>query len=112
MFFHRRRAAQSRDRAARYTINQLAGMAGIVLFLSPIFYTIIAYLTKGSLILILALLRWGNVPEVAVTTIMYVLVPGGYLVSICGTYVSCEYIWPKKYTEHNNRLQGTGESSA
>lgn len=80
----------------RYSTLQIFGIVGILFFLLPIFYTAISYLNKGALILILFVFGLVHVPKLLVTLIMYVLIPAAFFINIAGSYMLCEYIWPKK----------------
>ncbi len=80
----------------RYTKLQLFGIAGIILFMFPISWIILAQLSKGLILLLFLFFGFLHLPD----SISNILISFYQLISlffiIIGSYLVCEIIWPKK----------------
>lgn len=93
---NRRKHRNQSEQKMAYSKMQIFGIASILLFLMPIFFTVFTQLVRGILILSLFLFRIVNIPEIAVSILIALLIPCLYFLVFIGLYVVGEYVWPKK----------------
>ena len=82
-----------------YSTTQIHGIVGILLFLLPIFFLVISNLLRGILFLSFFIFRFLHFPDSLVNFLMYILLPVSFFITIIGTYLICEFIWPQKTSQ-------------
>ncbi len=97
----RRRIIRERQRSGlnanhRYTKTQIFGIAGIILFLMPIFLVIFSNLLRGLMISILIVFRALQLPEYIISVLASILVPFLYILMFVALYLFVEFVWPKR----------------
>jgi len=110
VWMFRRRAKRRAEFAEKsgatgsYTTTQVLGIIGILVFIFPIFLSVMCYLGKGALLLFFFLLAFFPLPELIRSLVTGVFVCAVYIMIYSGTYILCEYIWPKRVPSEDKDL--------
>ncbi len=93
---NKRKGKQEITATEKYTTAQIFGMFGIIVFLLPIFLTVLFELTRGVLILLIFIFRVIHLPDQLLSVIISIIYGILFSLSLILLFPIGKYIWPKK----------------
>ena len=98
---YRRKTRKEKIKASKlekkkYSTSQMFGIAGILVFILPIFWAVGVMLQKGLFVLFILLTGWIDAPIVIIVLKTIFAVSTLFLL-FTGVYLVCEFTWPNRY---------------
>ncbi len=105
-------AGQGADaNTGQYTTGQVLGIAGIILFLVPIFLAVALNLARGGLILFPFLFRAFHLPQPVETALLTLCSVAATFTALSLSYLLCEAVWPEKGVPRSKLDPGENETA-